>query len=122
MEKDSKFSFTGRMKSFRYAFLGIITAFRSQHNLWIHLAATLVVICLGFVFHLTMTEWMLITFAIGLVWVAEILNTAIETLVDMVSPEYNEKAGRVKDLAAGAVLIAAIIAIVIGGIILNSKF
>lgn len=117
----NKFSMIKRGHSFKYAFKGIIIVLKSQHNAWIHLAITVMVIIFGIIYPLTLTEWLLIIFAIGFVLVAEACNTAIEKLVDLVSPEHNDKAGQVKDMAAGAVLIAAITAAVIGLIIFVPK-
>jgi diacylglycerol kinase (ATP) len=116
-----RFSVKKRMLSFRYAFSGIKAAIRTQHNMWIHLTAAVIVLVFGFLFRLSTFEWIAISMAIGMVLSAEIFNSAIELLTDMVSPEINPKAGRVKDMAAGAVLIAAITAAVIGLIIFAPK-
>lgn len=116
-----RFSVKKRMLSFRYAFSGIKAAIRTQHNIWIHLTAAVLVLVFGFLFRLSTFEWIAISMAIGMVLSAEIFNSAIELLTDMVSPEINPKAGRVKDMAAGAVLIAAITAAVIGLIIFAPK-
>lgn len=101
-------------KSFRYAFRGICFLFKNENNARIHLLASVAVIVLGFYFGITLAEWLWIAFSIGLVWIMEALNTAIEKLVDLVSPGFNPKAGEIKDLAAGAVLIAAGVAVVVG--------
>ena len=106
-----------RIASFKFAFQGIFFMLRTQKNAWIHLFSTILVIALGFYFKLNKLEWGMIIFAIGLVISAEMINTAIELLTDIISPEHHEKAGRVKDIAAGAVLIAAISAAIIGIII-----
>ncbi len=118
---DKKFSISRRIKSFGYAFRGIFFAFKTQHNIWIHLLAIIVVLTAGFLFELTLLEWGLVVLVIGLVLVSEMINTAIEWLVDLVSPEYKEKAGLIKDVAAGAVLIAAIISVIIGAIVFLPK-
>ncbi|MDZ7741169.1 MAG: diacylglycerol kinase family protein [Bacteroidota bacterium] len=117
----SKFSVVQRLSSFRFAFKGIKHLLISQHNTWIHLIIAVLVIIAGFIFGLSNLEWLLICFATGFVFSAEAMNTAIEMLVDKVSPERNREAGLVKDLAAGAVLIAAITAAVIGLIIFLPK-
>lgn len=119
--KDKKFSFPERIKSFGNAFRGIFFAFKTQHNIWIHSLAIVVVVIAGFIFKLNLLEWGLVVFAIGLVLVSEMINTAIEWLVDLVSPEYQEKAGLIKDVAAGAVLIAVIISVIIGAIVFLPK-
>ena len=91
-------------------------------NFRIHLIAILMVLFAGWYFHLAVSEWLWIILAIGLVLVAELLNTAIEILVDLVSPDFNTQAGKVKDVAAGAVVVAAIISVLIGAIIFIPKF
>ena len=116
-DEKKKFSLKARAKSFVYAFKGIGVFISTQHNAWIHTLAMLLVITGGFWFGISMAEWILVIFAIGLVMSAEIFNTAVEYLVDLVSPEYKKKAGQVKDLLAGGVLICAITAAVIGIII-----
>ena len=121
MDRPKSFSIKSRIKSFSYAFQGIKTFFQTQHNAWIHALAGFGVIVLGIVFKLTIPEWCWLIFAIGLVFITEMLNTAIEFLTDLVSPEYNPLAKKVKDVAAGAVLFAAIIAVIIGLIILIPK-
>ncbi len=113
--KESKtFSPQARANSFRYAFKGLKLFFTTQHNSWIHLFAAFSVIAAGFFFSITKTEWLFVIVAIALVLITEMLNTAIEFLVDLVSPDYNELAGKIKDLAAGAVLFVALMAAVIG--------
>jgi diacylglycerol kinase len=118
---DKKFSFPGRIKSFGNAFRGIFYAFKTQHNIWIHSLVIVVVVIAGFIFKLDVMEWGLVVLAIGLVLATEMINTAIEWLVDLVSPEYKEKAGLIKDVAAGAVLIAAVISVIIGIIVFLPK-
>jgi len=103
--------------SFGFAFRGIVALLRSQANARIHLAATIAVVAAGFFFGITRMEWCAIVAAIGLVWSAEGLNTAIECVVDLVSPDQHPLAGRAKDIAAGAVLIAAVIAAIIGALV-----
>ena len=117
----NKFSIKKRFLSFKYAFRGIAYMFRTQHNSLIHLFAAIFVIVLGCVYKVTLVEWSLLIFAIGLVFTTEMMNTSIESLVDICSPEINEKAGKVKDIAAGAVLVAAIISFIIGLIIFLPK-
>jgi diacylglycerol kinase (ATP) len=90
---------------------------RTQANARIHLGISVIVVGAGFYYGLSRGEWCAVVAAIGLVWTAEGLNTAIEAVVDLVSPEYHELAGRAKDLAAGAVLCASIAAGVIGALI-----
>lgn len=109
------------LKSFGYAIKGIASAFRTEKHLQFHLLAAVAVTVLGFWVKLNATEWCIIMICIAMVLVAELFNTAIEKLVDLVSPEYDRIAGLVKDVAAGAVLIASIASAVIGVIIIGSK-
>ena len=120
-KKETKFSIKNRIKSFDYAFQGIVYFIKTQHNAWIHLLGAIIVIVFGFVYKLNKSEWCLITFAIGIVFSLEIINTAIEYVSDLVSPDKNLKVKRIKDLAAGGVLISAITAAVIGLIIFIPK-
>jgi len=110
-----------RGKSFGYAGKGLLYAFRTQHNLWIHLVLALIAIGMGFWLKISSAEWCFVVFAIGFVLAAELFNTAIEWLVDLVSPEWNEKAGKIKDVAAGAVLVSALDALLIGLIVFGPK-
>ena len=103
--------------AFGYAFRGLVFLLRTQANARIHLLATVVVVVAGFVCQLSSGEWIALVGAIGLVWTTEALNTAIETVVDLVSPDYHVLAGRAKDIAAGAVLCAAVTAVIIGVLI-----
>ena len=103
-----------RMLSFKYAIAGLRYFFRSQVHARIHLGAALVVVLLGGWLQVDRTEWLLLTLCTGSVLVAEALNTALEELTNLVSPDHHELAGRTKDVAAGAVLLAALIALVVG--------
>ncbi len=121
-KRDSNnFSVRKRLISFKYAFNGIIFLIKSQHNAWIHLSAATIVIIAGFCFSISIQEWILLTLTIGMVFTAEAFNTTIETIMDKVSPEYDKTTGRIKDIAAGAVLIAAIAALIIGALIFVPK-
>ncbi|HEY9122722.1 MAG TPA: diacylglycerol kinase family protein [Bacteroidales bacterium] len=102
-----------RIKSFGYAFAGIYRLFRHEANAQIHLLATIVVISAGIYFQLRALEWALVCLAIGVVIAAEAFNSAIEKLTDGMYPEKHDNAMHVKDMAAGAVLIAAIAAVAI---------
>jgi diacylglycerol kinase len=108
-------------KSFGYAINGLFFALKEQQNLRIHLLAIAVVTVAGIFLELSAIEWSVIALTIGIVVVTEIMNTAIEILVDMVSPQYNEKAGKTKDIAAGGVLLATIIAVVVAVYIFGNK-
>jgi diacylglycerol kinase len=106
-----------RAASFGHAFRGIASALRSEVHLRFHAFATVVVTGLGFYFDISRTEWALVALAVGTVWTAELMNTAVEALTDLVSPEYHPLAGKAKDVAAGAVLLAALAALVVGALI-----
>lgn len=110
-----------RINSFRYAFAGIYILFKTQVNARIHLSAILLVSISGWLMDINATEWLIIVLCFGMILSAEGMNSALETLTDLVSPEYHPLAGKAKDLAAGAVLILALMSIVIGGIIFIPK-
>jgi diacylglycerol kinase (ATP) len=111
---DQSLTFSGRVRSVRFAIQGIRTMLRSQHNAWIHAAATIAVAAAGAAFRLSSSEWCWIVLAVMAVWTAEALNTAFEFLTDVASPTFHPVAGHAKDVAAGAVLISAVGAVVIG--------
>jgi diacylglycerol kinase (ATP) len=108
-------------RSFTYAFKGIYLVVRFENNTRVHLFATIIALILGVVCRLSILEWALILMQIGLVWAAEIFNTALEKLVDLVSPGFNPKAGAIKDIAAGAVLVISIMALAVGVLVFGSK-
>ena len=110
-----------RLNSFRYAIAGIADMTRSQANVKIHLVATVLVIIAGCYFDLNHTEWCLVVLAIASVLAAEGFNTALEYLTDLVSPNHHPLAGKAKDVAAGAVLLAAIGAAAVGLLIFLPK-
>jgi diacylglycerol kinase (ATP) len=108
------FEFTERIRSFRYAGRGIWLTLRSQHNAWIHVAATIVALIASYLLGISRPEWCLIILACAAVWTAEALNTSIEYLADATTKEPHPIIGQAKDVAAGAVLITAIAAVVVG--------
>ena len=110
-----------RRNSFRYAANGVRIAFATQAHAKVHLVAALAVAYAGWLFAVSPTEWCALLLAIALVWVSEALNTAIEFTVDLISPGHHELAGKAKDVAAGAVLLAAGLAAIVGGIIFIPK-
>jgi diacylglycerol kinase (ATP) len=112
---------TNRIKSFGPALKGLFWLFKNEGNAQFHLIATIVVVIAGFYFKVTLFEWILLCFAIGLVITAEALNTAIEKTIDLLHPQKHEKAGLVKDLAAASVLIASILAIIVGLLVFIQK-
>lgn len=121
MEGKEKFSLKSRIRSFRYALAGLKVFFGTEHNAWIHLTATAVAIIMSFLLKISAMEWVGVLFAIGLVCSAEAFNTCIEKIMDRLLPQQDETVKYVKDLAAGAVLMAAIVAAIIGLIIFLPK-
>jgi diacylglycerol kinase len=110
------------MKRFAYAIQGVVFLVRTQPNARLHLLATLGVCAAGIYFGLSRAEWLWITAAIVLVWSAEAFNTALEQLADALHPERHAGIGRAKDVAAGAVLIAALGAAIIGVLVFVPHF
>jgi diacylglycerol kinase (ATP) len=108
-------------QSFGHAFRGLGLLLRTEANARLHLAATLAVIAAGFGCKISRAEWIAVIAAIGLVWTAEGVNTAIEAVVDLASSEPHPLARRAKDVAAGAVLLAAVAAAVIGGLVFGPR-
>ena len=117
-----KYDLKKQLRSFGYAWKGIQSCVGKEQNLSFHLIAAMAVIIAGIVLGITRTEWIMVVMCIGTVIAAELFNTAIEKLVDLVSPERHPVAGRVKDIAAGAVLICAVAAAIIGLIIFIPYF
>lgn len=108
-----------RAKSFQYAFEGWWHVIRTQHNAWIHAVVSICVFALAFWLGLPRTDWAILTLTITVVWMAEIMNTALEALVDMASPEFHPLAKTAKDVAAAAVLVGAFGAVLIGLLIMG---
>ena len=115
------FSFRERLRSIRYAYEGIEAFISAQHNAIIHFYTTAFVFMAAIFFKVSTTELIMLAFAAGFVWSAEIFNTAIESMMDHLSPEKHPRVKYIKDLAAGAVLVAAITAIITGLIIFIPK-
>ena len=111
----------GRLKSLRYSFKGMLILIRSEHSIMVQLGIGVLVSILGFLVGISPTEWMLQTLCIGMVLAAEGLNTAVEKLCDFVNPEYDPKIGRIKDISAGGVGFAAVLAVVVGIIIYGPR-
>ena len=111
-------SFRREVASFGWAVQGLLVALASERHLRFHAAATVVVVALAALLPLSRWERVVLALAIGLVWVAELANTAVERLVDLVSPEHHPVAGAVKDIAAAAVLVAAVASAVVGLLVL----
>jgi diacylglycerol kinase len=121
MKKESGF-FLNRIKAIKYAAKGFWILITSEHSIIAQVIIAIIMTVFGFIMHLSATEWMFQIMAIGLILVAESLNTAIEKMADFIHPEYHKQIGRIKDISAGAAFFAAIIAIIIGLIIYVPKF
>jgi diacylglycerol kinase (ATP) len=115
------FSFAARIRSVRYALRGVGVMLWTQHNAWVHALATAAALIAGFTLQISPGEWLAIILAIIAVWTAEALNTAFESLCDVASPEFHPMVERAKNIAAGAVLISAVGAVVIGLLIFGPK-
>lgn len=109
-----RFSLRARAKSFAYAFEGVAFMLRTQHNAWVHALATVAVIALALYCDVSAGDWRWLVMSMAMVWVGETVNTAIEYVCDLLSPEYHLAVKHAKDIAAGGVLIAAVAATVIG--------
>jgi len=116
-----RFTLKSRLESFRYALAGLRAMLVEQHNARIHLAVTAAVLALSAMVGLSRFEWCWIVAAIAMVWAAEAMNTALEALADAVAPDPHHLVGRAKDVAAGAVLIAAVGAALIGLLVLGPR-
>lgn len=116
-----KFSLINRLRSFKFAFKGILLLFRNEHNAWIHFLSMISAISLGFYFDITSLEWIAVILSIGIVLSAEAFNTAIEQIANFIQPDQDKNIERIKDLAAGAVLLTAISALIVGLIIFLPK-
>ena len=121
MARREPFTWDGRIRSVACALRGVRVMILTQHNAWIHAAATLAVLIAGFTVGLAASEWCLIVLAMMAVWTAEALNTAFEFLTDLASPESHPTAEKAKDVAAGAVLITAVGAALVGVLIFGSR-
>jgi len=120
-EKDNSF-IGGRLKSVKYAFLGAVKLITTEHSVMVQFTIGIGMGILGFVMQISAVEWIMQTFAIGLVMSMEGLNTAIEKIADFIHPQFHQKIGFIKDIAAGAVFFAAMTAIAVGLFIYVPKF
>lgn len=116
-----RFSWKDRGASFRYAYHGLVALFRTEHNAWIHSGFTIAALLLSAILTISRTEALLLLIAMTLVWITEIINTAIEKTMDFISNERHPQIKLVKDLAAAAVLLSAVAALLIGALIFLPK-
>lgn len=116
MKTDHSFV-TGRLKSFKYAIFGAYKLVTTEHSIMVQFSLGILVTIAGFYFNISKTDWLFQTLAIGLVLSIEGLNTAVEKIADFIHPDFHNKIGFIKDIAAGAVFFAAVVAIAVGLII-----
>ena len=117
----NKFSLKSRLKSFRFALNGLWLMLKNEHNSRIHLLAAIFALTLGIILKLSYSEWCLLIIVIGIVFLTELLNTSLESLADLIDPEWNEKIREAKDYSAAAVMISALVSIVVGCLIFIPK-
>ena len=120
-QKDNSF-FTGRIKSIGFAFKGAYKLITTEHSVMVQFSLAVLLVIAGFYFHISREEWMIQTLAFGLVLGIESLNTAVEKIADFIHPEFHDRIGFIKDIAAGAVMFAATAAIAVGLLIYVPKF
>lgn len=121
-KKDSgKFSLKSRIRSFRFAFNGLGSLLRYEHNSRIHVIAAILVVIIAMLLRVNVIEWLLLVIVMGIVFLTELLNSAIETIADLIEPEYSESVRRAKDYSAAAVLISAVMAVAAGCLIFIPK-
>ena len=121
MKTNNSFSLRARGQSFRYAYEGIISFLETQHNAIIHFCFTVVAFIAAVVFKISSTELIALVMVVGFVWFAEIFNTAVEAIMDHLSPQKHPAVKYIKDISAAAVLVAAITAFIVGTIIFLPK-
>lgn len=121
MKESMPFSIKKRILSFKYAYNGLRNLLNYEHNSRIYLAILPVVVILGLILKIEMAEWAAIVIVSGIVFISELFNSAIEELANLVNPEWDKKIGRVKDYAAGAVLVSAAVSVVVGILIFLPK-
>jgi len=116
-----RFSLKSRFESFKFAFNGLCSLLKNEHNSRIHLLAAIIAIVMGIILKINHYEWSLLIIVTGIVFLTELLNTSLESLSDIIDPEWNEQVKKAKDYAAAAVLISAIISVIVGGLIFIPK-
>jgi diacylglycerol kinase (ATP) len=121
MSAPHPFSVRAKLLAFRYAWQGIDYMLRTQVNAWIQIGIAAIVLAVGLAFGLSAVEWCVVVLAMAAVWIAEALNTALEAVVDLASPDRHPLAGRAKDVAAGSVLVAVAAAAMVGLLIFGPR-
>lgn len=113
----ARWSLANRLRSFHYAGQGLVFMLKTQHNAWLHAMATVLVLVAGWYWQVARADWCWLIVAMTLVWMAEAFNTAVEYVCDVVSPNYHLAVKHAKDIAAGAVLVCALGATIVGGLV-----
>ncbi len=121
LKEKNKFSMIARIKSANNAWRGISIFFKTTHNAWLQVFFAILATYLGFILQISNTEWLVIILTIGLVFITEAINTAIEIDINLTSPEFHPYARDTKDVAAGAVLIAVILSIIVAILVFLPK-
>ncbi len=121
IKEEKRFSILARIKSSTHAWRGIGIFIKTTHNAWVHIFVSLLAIYLGFILNISSNEWIFIVFAISIVFIAEMINTAIEIDINLTSPEYHPYARDTKDVSAGAVLLSVLLAIIVALFIFAPK-
>jgi diacylglycerol kinase (ATP) len=116
-----KFTLKARLASFKFAFQGLLSLLKNEHNSRIHLFAAFFALICGFIFRISIIEWVALVIVIGLVFLAELINTSIETMADLVNPDWDHQIRKTKDYAAAAVLISAFVSFATGLLIFIPK-
>jgi diacylglycerol kinase (ATP) len=121
MKKNEPFSIRERRNSFKYAINGILKFFSTEHNSWLHVLATIVTFILALVLQVSKLEIVALVIVIGLVWIAELFNTAIEKIMNFITIKQDPRIRYIKDVSAAAVLVSAIVAFITGCIVFIPK-
>jgi diacylglycerol kinase (ATP) len=121
MKNEPTFTLSARLRSMSCALRGMLVVLRTQHNAWVHAVATLLVVVTGVLARLNRIEWCCVVLAMAAVWTTEALNSALEFLVDLVSPQWHPLAAKAKDAAAGAVLVSAVGAALVGLLVFGPR-
>ncbi len=121
MKKEQKFTIRNRVFSILHAYNGLLWSVKKEHNFWIHIAATAIVVLLSVLLNVNTIEVIVLVFCVGFVWATELINTAIEHIMDFICPDEHPAVKKIKDISAATVLIAATTTAIIGGIIFIPK-
>lgn len=119
--ENKKFSIKKRVQSFRHAFRGLRISIMEEHNVRIHLGATILVFVFGFFLRVSLMEWIALIISIALVWAMELINSSIERICDFISPKKDDTIKNIKDISAAAVLVVSLSSAIVGLLIFLPK-